>query len=87
MNECQYDCLQTIEKLFGKSPNFYYVAREMSGDERVICLFDNKTDRKYSSFNIESSTAMQFRFRWSLDCSGLVTNDSTATLNGIKEAL
>ena len=67
--------LETIEKWFGKSPNFTYVAVEMSGDERIICLFDNKTDRKYSSFNVEHSTALQFKFRWSLNGSGLSEKD------------
>lgn len=79
--------LQTIEKWFGKSPNFYYIAREMSGDERIISLFDNKTDRKYSGFSIESSTAMQFKFRWSLDGSGFSAKERPGSLIGQEDVL
>jgi len=63
--------LKTLESWFGTAPNYHYIAREMSGEERLIALFDTKVDDAYPNFNMESSTALQFKFRWSLDGSGI----------------
>lgn len=60
-NNIDYD---TIVSWAGREPNFYYIARELSGDERIICLFDTLSTEKIDQFNSESAAAMAFRFRW-----------------------
>lgn len=63
--------LKIIQEWFNKSPNYHYIAKEMSGEERIICLFDNKSDEKYHNFNTGSTSFLRFKFRWSLNGSGI----------------
>ncbi len=58
--------LERITEWFGRVPNFHYIARELSGDERIICLFDRETEQTFTQLHSESSSALSYRFRWSL---------------------
>ncbi|PHR81067.1 hypothetical protein [Henriciella sp.] len=60
-NDIDYD---TIVSWAGREPNFHYIARELSGDERIICLFDTRSTARIDQLNSESAAAMAFRFRW-----------------------
>jgi len=60
-----------IASWFGRQPNFHYIARELSGEERIIALFDRLSPEIHTSFNAESTAALGYMFRWSLDGAGL----------------
>lgn len=59
--------LPKIVNWFGREPNFHYIARELSGDERIICVFDKATKRKFLDMHKDGSTAQSFMYRWSLE--------------------
>jgi hypothetical protein len=61
-NMINYD---TIVDWFGREPNYHYIATELSGDRRIICLFDTTTNEKFTNIQKLSQVAFQFRFRWS----------------------
>lgn len=46
---------------FGRSPNYSYIVREISGEEHLICVYDRRDDELRAS--LEEN---RFRFRWSL---------------------
>lgn len=58
--------LDRIVEWFGRAPNYHYIAVELSGDQRIICVFDRTDQTPYKGFNRESLTALGFRNRWSL---------------------
>lgn len=58
--------LSTVTSWFGKKPNFHYIAKELSGDERLICVFDRATDDEFSNLHKEGQTAQNFMYRWSM---------------------
>lgn len=59
--------LDDMVRWFGREPNYHYIAKELSGDERIICLFDTATDEKYDSLHEQGAVAQRFRHRWSMD--------------------
>lgn len=63
--------LESLTSWFGQQPNFHYVARELSGEERIIALFDRLSQQTYDAFNPESRAALSYRFRWSLRGAGI----------------
>ena len=56
---------------FQREPNFHYIAQELSGDCRIVAVFDTKTRRKFIGLHEESQDALRFRFRWSVEGSGI----------------
>lgn len=63
--------LDMLFSCFGREPNYHYIATELSGDQRIIALYDRRSAEKFPNLHPESGTAMRFRFRWSLRNSGL----------------
>ena len=59
--------LDTIVGWAGRKPNFHYIAKELSGDERIICVFDNATEEPYPNLHGEGRTAQSFAHRWSYE--------------------
>lgn len=58
--------LQTLISWFGRKPNFHYIAKELSGDERIICVFDKTTENEFPNAHKDGKTAQSFMYRWSL---------------------
>ena len=54
-----------LEGWFGRRPNFSYIAKELSGDERIVCVYDRESETPLDVFHSESSVAAGFRHRWS----------------------
>ena len=74
--------LPKLVKWFDREPNFHYIARELSGDERIICIFDKTTTRKFLDMHKSGSNAQRFMYRWSLeDFSALDQNITFASEN------
>ena len=63
--------LDRIVDWFGRAPNYHYVSTELSGEQRIICIFDRNDLNPYSAFNRESMTTMRYRYRWSLKGAGI----------------
>lgn len=61
----------TIHRWFGREPNYKYIATELSGEQRIICLFDRMTTMPFAGMHTESPDALRYRFRWSLEGSGI----------------
>lgn len=59
--------LKMIRLWFGREPNFHYIAKELSGDERIICVFDKTTEHKFSDMHKDGASAQSFMYRWSLE--------------------
>lgn len=57
--------LATIIRWAHRKPNFHYIATELSGDQRIICLFDTKSEAPTPRLNAESEAALRYRHRWS----------------------
>lgn len=62
---------KTIFRWFGREPNYDYIAKELSGSRRIICLFDRTTTKPFSGMHVESADSLRYRFRWSLDGAGV----------------
>ena len=58
--------LEKINDWFGRLPNYYYIATELSKERRIICLFDTLSEKPIKHLNVESIDAINFRFRWLL---------------------
>ena len=58
--------LAMLTSWFGRKPNFHYIAKELSGDERIICVFDRTTEDEFPDMHKEGKTAQDFMYRWSL---------------------
>lgn len=58
--------LETLIDWFGRAPNFYYIAKELSGDERIICVFDRTTEEIFPNMHEQGLMAQKFMYRWSL---------------------
>jgi hypothetical protein len=50
-----------LEEWFDKAPNFVYIAQELTGERRLIGLFDRRAKDRWPSL-----TEDRFLFRWSL---------------------
>lgn len=55
----------TIEAWFGRKPNYHYVARELDGGERIICVFDAMDDKNWPTLCAHCERGLKFRYRWS----------------------
>ena len=62
---------ETFASWFGRPPNFLYIARELSGDERMIGVWDRTTTEPYGDLSENGATIQHFRYRWSLRGSGI----------------
>ncbi len=62
--------LETIASWFGRQPNFHYVAVELTGEQRIIGMFDRLSEEAYPKFHAGSPAALKYMFRWSLEGSG-----------------
>lgn len=70
--------LERITEWFGRAPNYHYIARELSGDERIVCVFDTTTSAQWETLSYDCPQGLQFRYRWS-------PSSSSLRLNGIKK--
>lgn len=61
---------QVISKWFGREPNFFYVAKELGNEERIICIFDRTTQEKFKTLSESCINGLKYRYRWSLAGSG-----------------
>ena len=59
--------LDTIKTWFGRPPNFHYIATELSGNERIICVFDNTTEDEFPNMHEQGVMAQKFMYRWTKD--------------------
>ena len=59
--------LETITTWFGRPPNFHYIARELSGNERIICVFDQTTQEEFPNMHEQGLMAQKFMYRWSTE--------------------
>lgn len=57
--------LEKVARWFGRAPNFHYVAQELSGDERIICVFDRTTTVQWPTLCEKCRHGLPFRYRWS----------------------
>lgn len=68
--------LETICQWFDRMPNYHYIATELSGGSRIICLFDRHHAKPINDLCRNSLSAMDFRYRWSTAGSGLGLGES-----------
>ena len=61
---------KVIATWFKRAPNFHYVARELSNEERIICVFDRTTEEQFGTLNENGMHGLKYRYRWSLTGSG-----------------
>lgn len=61
---------------FDREPNFIYIAKELSGDERMVGVWDRTTTAKFADLSATGPVVESFRFRWSLDGSGVFDTPS-----------
>ncbi len=57
---------QLITTWFGRAPNYSYIARELDGVDRIICVFDTQTQECWKTLSGHSEPGLRFRYRWSL---------------------
>jgi 2-polyprenyl-3-methyl-5-hydroxy-6-metoxy-1,4-benzoquinol methylase len=50
-----------MRRWFGREPNYAYRVVELNGQERLICVYDNATEKKWNSVDED-----RFRYRWIL---------------------
>lgn len=50
-----------MQRWFGRNPNYSYIARETSGQERLVCVYDSRSDAVWRDVE-----AYRFRYRWRL---------------------
>ena len=63
--------LGRITGWFGRPPNYHFIARELSGAERIICVFDTTTSSLWPTLCGHCAQGLRFRYRWSLKGSGM----------------
>lgn len=63
--------LQRITEWFGRAPNYHYIAKELSGCERIICVFDTTTTAHWPTLCDHCIHGLRFQYRWSLQGSSL----------------
>lgn len=61
---------KVIATWFERKPNFHYVAKELSNEERIICVFDRTTEEQFLTLNGNCIHGLKYRYRWSLTGSG-----------------
>lgn len=56
---------------FAREPNFLYIAKELSGDERMVGVWDRTSDEPFADLSETGPTVERFRLRWNLDDAAL----------------
>ncbi|WP_017931044.1 tetratricopeptide repeat protein [Robiginitomaculum antarcticum] len=59
--------LETLISWFGRAPNFHYIAQELSGEERIICVYDRETEDSFPNLHEQGLMAQKFMYRWSIE--------------------
>jgi len=62
---------KAISTWFEREPNFFYVAKELGNEERIICVFDRTAQEKFKTLSESCIYGLKYRYRWSLAGSGL----------------
>lgn len=60
---------------FDREPNYLYIAQELSGDERMVAIWDTTTESKFGDLSKTGAVAESFKFRWSLRGSGVCAEE------------
>ena len=61
---------KVISTWFEREPNFFYVAKELGNEERIICVFDRTMQEKFKTLSESCMNGLKYRYRWSLAGSG-----------------
>ncbi len=60
---------------FGRRPNYSYIVSELDGQQRIICVYDTRSDETWHTVKEDD-----FRFRWNRsEIDGLLTADMEGT--------
>ena len=62
---------KAVSAWFKREPNFFYIAKELGNDERIICVFDRTTRERFKTLSESCMNGLKYRYRWSLAGSGL----------------
>lgn len=57
--------LESVEDWFGRKPNYHFIAKELSGAERIVCVFDTTTTAQWLTLCDHCVNGLAFKYRWS----------------------
>lgn len=63
--------IERISDWFGRAPNYHFIAKELSGAERIICVFDTTTTAHWLTLCDHCVNGLGFKYRWSTSGSSL----------------
>lgn len=69
--------LERVSEWFGRRPNYHYIAEELSGGKRIICVFDTATEAYWPTLCGHCVHGLQFKYRWSIEDSSLDSRNAS----------